>query len=375
MRVLSFERDSGACNHYRVLQPLYKMLNNGLANILTINKSNCSDQDFVNQKILESQIILIHRPADEKWLNLIRAAKRAGKIVVADYDDDPFNTSPWNEAYRWYGVQEVTYKQDEDSEAIALWKDGEDGFSIEANIERRDLFKASFKSCDLVTCTTDNLKDTFSKINPNTVVLPNLIDCEIFQPIHMVKTKEIRIGYVFGNSHYEDFYMVRPHLKSILDKFPQVKLVFFGDCSFHGLFKDFPKDRIEWHSWVGVSAYPYKLMTLNIDIGICPLVDNAFNRCKSSLKWMEYSAIGVATVASNMAPYSVTISDGKDGILSKDDEWTEKLTKLIQDGVYRKQIAMNAYKNVQSNHNADKKAYLWEEAYQKVLSSDALESL
>ena len=147
MRILGFERGQGACNHYRIVQPLYKLMQNKLADILTIHPENAQDMDFVHQKILEAEIIMFQRPATEDWMNFIKVAQKAGKIIVVDFDDDPFNTSPWNPAYIHYGVMEHKYRFDDGHEDY-LWKDGEGGFSIEDNIQRRDYFRACFKRAD-----------------------------------------------------------------------------------------------------------------------------------------------------------------------------------------------------------------------------------
>lgn len=373
MRILGLERGQGACNHYRIVQPLYKLKQQGLAEILTIHPQNAESLEFVTEKILEADVILFQRPADDKWFNLLKIAQKHGKIIVVDYDDNPFETSPLNPAYKWYGTKSVLFKWPDGREDI-LWQDGVDGFNIEANITRRDYFRASFKRADMVSTTTSILQDTFKEINKNTVVLPNLIDIGLFPQIECVK-KEIRVGWQGGVSHYEDLFMVSLAIKEIIKKYENVKFVFFGDTRFYGLFKDIPQDRIEWHSWVQNVAYPYKLATLNLDIGICPLIDNVFNRAKSAIKYLEYSAIGVPTIASDMPPYSKVITDGKDGILADEDEWFNAIEGLVNDKIKRNVLVKNAFENIKENHSADKFAYLWRDMYEKVLKQDVVEMM
>ena len=368
LRCLGFERGHAAGAHYRLVQPLYKMLENNLANILTIHEGNASDLNFVVDKIIESDVIVFQRPADDKWLNFIKVAQKHGKSVVVDYDDDPFSTHPLNPSYQWYGIENVSYTFADGTEKM-LWQDGEAGFNIETNLQRRFMFRANFKKADMVTCTTDILKNTLSKINPNTVVLPNLIDFNIFHPVEMVK-KEIRIGWQGGFSHYHDLYMVAPAIKKIIKKYDNVKFVFFGDMGFQGLFKDIPEDKIEWVNWVQHVAYPYKLMTLNIDIGLCPIIDDQFNRSKSSLKYLEYSALKIPTIASNIPPYNVDITDGENGILVGDDKWYEAIEELVNNEEKRRVIANNAYDNVRENHCASKFSYLWKDSYMELLNKD-----
>jgi glycosyltransferase involved in cell wall biosynthesis len=320
---------------------------------------------------MESDIVLIPRPQDDRWFDFIKIAQKHGKIIVADFDDHPFIISPLNPAYRHYGTTEVDY-QWPDGTITPLWKDREKEFFIEENITRQDYFRAAFRRADMITTTTPILQDIFLKLNKNSVVLPNLIDFNLFPRLECVK-KEVRIGWQGGVSHYEDLYMIAPAIIELVKKYDNVKFIFFGDVRFYGLFKDIPKDKLEWHPWVQNVAYPYKLVTLNLDIGLCPLVDNEFNRNKSAIKYFEYSTIGVPTIASDIPPYSPVITNEKDGLLISNDKWFEAMERLVKDKDLRSNLAKQAYDNVYENHNADKSAHLWFDAYEKLLKTDVAE--
>lgn len=371
MKILAFERSTTACNHYRIVQPLYKLQEHNMADILTIHQSNASDLGFVTQKIMEADIILIARPQDDRWFDFIKIAQKHGKIIVADFDDHPFIISPLNPAYRHYGTSNVDYEWP-DGKITPIWRDREREFNIEENITRQDYFKAAFKRVDLVSTTTPILQDTFLKLNKNSVVLPNLIDFNLYPQLECVK-KEIRIGWQGGVSHYEDLYMIAPAIKQILTKYDNTKFIFFGDVRFYGIFKDVPKGRIEYHPWVRYVAYPYKLVTLNLDIGLCPLVDNEFNRNKSAIKYFEYSTIKIPTIASDIPPYSPMITNEENGLLIPNDKWFEAIERLIKDKTLRDNLAKKALANVYWNHSADKFAHLWLNAYEKLLKRDVAE--
>lgn len=372
IRIMGIERDDGGTNNYRILQPLYKLMEHGMANVCTAREGIELNQDHALAKALESDIIVFHRPQSENWFKFIKVCNKYGKTVVADYDDDPFNTSPLNPFYQWIGTDEVVFKWPDGREEMLWSKDPESGsryINIEDNIRRRDLFRASFRSADLVTCTTDILAEKLRTINPNVAVLPNLINFDLFPKVELVK-KEIRIGWSGGSSHFEDLFMIRDAVKKILMKYPQVKFVYSGDMRLYGLFRDFPIDKVECHQWSEFSAYPYQLACYNLDIGLCPVTENEFNRNKSCLKYLEYSVVKAATIASDWPPYSPVIEHGKNGLLVKSDQWFEAMEELILDKEKRQKIAENAYEDIRENHNADKKAHLWLDAYEKVLKKD-----
>jgi glycosyltransferase involved in cell wall biosynthesis len=370
MRILGFERTHGAGCQYRVAQPLYKLRQHGLAEILTIHQENVTDFNFVTDKVMESDVIIIQRPQDDKWFNIFKTLQKLGRAMVIDTDDHPFMLSPLNPAYKYYGTTEVKYVWP-DGKADMLWENGKVGFNVEDNISRMDYLRDSFRRADMVSVTTEELKKKINGLNSNVKVLPNLIDFDIYPKVEFVK-KEVRIGWQGGVSHYEDLFMIVPAIKKIMQKHSNVKFVFFGDTKFYGLFKDIPQDRIEWHNWVQYAAYPYKLATLNLDIGLCPVIDNEFNRAKSEIKFLENSVFKVPSICSNIPPYTPVV-DGQNSLLANDNEWFDKIDGLIQDKEKRIKMGQRAYDYCFENCNADTKAHLWLDAYDSILKKDILE--
>lgn len=83
---------------------------------------------------------------------------------------------------------------------------------------------------------------------------------------------------------------------------------------------------------------------MKVDIFVASLVDNLFNRCKSSIKYWEYSALGIVGVFSNLDPYTRVITNGKNGFLaSTPEEWYQSLKLLIDNRDLRLSVAQNAY--------------------------------
>lgn len=370
---MGIERDNSACNFYRILSPLKKILDQNLADVALVDQRDI-DTDRALQLALDADIIVFQRPANEDWLNFIKTCRKYGKHIVSDYDDDPFNTSPLNPFYQYVGTEPVEYTWADGTKEM-LWSEdmvgstGNKIFNIERNIAFRDLFRLNFKKSDLVTCTTELLKNEFTKITPNVAVLPNCIDPSFWPALPDFNKHEVRIGWQGGFSHYEDLYDIVPAIKKVLDKHDNVKFVYFGDQRFRVLFKDCDQNKIEWQDWVHHETYPYKMTLLNLDIGICPLADNKFNWTKSAIKWMEYSMLGAATIASNIEPYSSVLRHAETALLSSPDtkDWESKLDELIMNEKLRKKLARNAFFDVMANHNIEKKAHLWVEAYDSIL--------
>lgn len=371
MRILGCERDTKACNYYRIQAPLDHIKIQQLADCSVIPYDSGFREDNMT-KVFETDIVLIPRPSSEEWFGFVKACRKAAKIVVSDYDDDPFTCDPMNPYYRWIGVEEWKHP-----DFGWVWKHGEkdprtgqEWFNIEKNINRRDMLRAAFGRSDLVTCTTEELKEVFVKINPNTVVLPNSIDLDCYPEANLVK-KNVRIGWQGGVSHYRDLQFILPVLERLHKKHPDVEFVYFGDTiRFESFLNHYPF--LERHCFVNHETYPYKLKLLNLDIGLCPLIDNVFNRRKSAIKWMEYSAVGAATVASDIPPYSKAITNFKDGVLVPNDEklWEEALLGLISDRKKILELSNAAIQTVIEGHTIQKNAHLWTDAYKRVIEKE-----
>jgi Glycosyltransferase len=120
----------------------------------------------------------------------------------------------------------------------------------------------------------------------------------------------------------------------------------------HGIpdfFKNHKKIKL-YKAFKPVTKYPQWVVRQGFDIGVAPLVDNNFNRGKSNLRWLEYSAMKVPTVASPLPHFTQSIRHGETGFIANTPEqWEHYLTLLINDAEKRKQIGQNAYDEVKNN--------------------------
>jgi glycosyltransferase involved in cell wall biosynthesis len=88
-------------------------------------------------------------------------------------------------------------------------------------------------------------------------------------------------------------------------------------------------DRIERVDYVDWKRLPSELARL--DICIAPLAGNAFNQCKSDIKWLEASLVCVPTVASPVGQLGESIIHGRTGMLAGTPRaWSDALSMLIE---------------------------------------------
>jgi glycosyltransferase involved in cell wall biosynthesis len=366
---LFIEGPNNGCNFYRIRQPhdfLQKRENFYCSSTVDIKYKK--DIDLWMDK---ADIVFSQSGESEKFLNFI---KEGNKKFVFDFDDNIFDISPYNPAYKNYGLSEVQISMPDGSKQL-LWKDGENDFDIERNTSKLEVFRDVLKYSDVVTTPSSTLARVFRNEGARNVrVIKNFINFNVWNPINIVKDEFIRIGYQGGHSHYEDWCEISEVIKTIMEKHKNVKLVLMG-ASYMGLLKNLPCDRVELHDWVSVDAYPYKFRTLNIDIGLCPLSYTLFNTSKSELKWEEYSALKIPTIASNIAPYSLAIKHNETGLLaSNTKEWTEYLENLITDHEFRARIGQKANDFVKEHYDMEKGVIQYEDCFKALYQKELLVS-
>lgn len=160
-----------------------------------------------------------------------------------------------------------------------------------------------------------------------------------------------RIGYM-GFDHAHDFLVALPALERYLEDNPQVEFELFGSIPMPDVLSRFG-DRVR--SVPPVNNYAEFLKALaarNWDIGICPLAHTPFNAVKANTKWVEYTASGMATIATKGLVYDTCAGSGR-GLLVNSGEWREALQLLTDDADLRYRIALQAQTHLLLKYSED----------------------
>ncbi|QWT18710.1 glycosyltransferase [Bacillus sp. NP157] len=153
----------------------------------------------------------------------------------------------------------------------------------------------------------------------------------------------VRIVYMGTRTHGDDLAMISPALQALKRKYTDKV-----DITLIGVSAD---DVDDGHVRVLVppasvgASYPAFVTWLTqqprFDIGLSPLRATPFNRCKSEIKVLDYAALGIAAVVSDLEPYQDAVSPGVDGFLVQDDAstWLDTLESLVTDASLRRRVA------------------------------------
>jgi glycosyltransferase involved in cell wall biosynthesis len=314
-----------------------------------------SVEDFLEGRVSEPDIAIVQRnavPPEAVPSFLSELAARAIPLVV-DIDDALFALEPGDESYAEY----------------------------QSHIAPLEHLVAA---ADLVTVSTQHLGDALEGRARRVAVVPNMLDEALWfgrRPVRaptiprphwserLVRSVRSRTAassrltprprcnlvYIGSRTHADDLAMLRPVLERLLERSAvRFRLFVVGGE---------PDERREdrWYKRVhvpaGFSRYPAFVTWLRSkcgswDIAVAPLRDTPFNRCKSDLKFLEYSALGLPGIYSDVVPYSESVRDGETGLLVSNDEeaWCQAMVRLAENADLRARVARSARSLVTGEH-------------------------
>lgn len=277
-------------------------------------------------------------------------AKKHGKLLIYDLDDNYLDLPPSNPVY------EKFFKNYE-------------GQGVKPSRNHATL-TAALSFADALTVSTEPLKERMKQhmkeafnIDKPIYVIPNMNDLDDFnfEPVPKSRDKII-IGYQGSTSHKEDLQMVLPAIHRVMKRHGNVYLEILGAIDKKDLdayFGYWHKPLLERVAMIPATKlfrdYPKVLSEQPWDIGIAPLIDTSFTRSKSHIKWMEYAAYKIPTIASRVYPYFMplegreTITDGETGLLCRPPEWEAALERLVVSKGLRERIGNAAYNHIKDN--------------------------
>ena len=211
---------------------------------------------------------------------------------------------------------------------------------------------------DEVWVSTEALRLRVAEINARARVVPNHLDEQLWVKPVMTEAQSgsdgvVRLLYMGTQTHLADFELVKKALHRIKKEFPTGIEIYLIGITANASSDKWYKIMAPPHT-VG-SNYPafvnWIINGQNFDIGITPLVDNEFNRCKSAIKFLDYSALGMVTVASDLGVYK-PIRQGENGFLVENSEnaWYQTLKKLVTDSTLRRRLQRAAQSEVFELH-------------------------
>ncbi len=235
----------------------------------------------------DADVLVLCDVVDADFLPIIEARRRRRRLTVYEINDHFLAPQPWNPtAY------------------------------LAANLISRSLSSQLARQADCLQLTVDALARRFGHLNARRAVFAN----QLWDPPSTARpanaTAAVRIGWGGSLGHREDIKWVIPVLRGTLSRHPEVTLAIMGDSSLRDLFAWVPPRQFEYTFGGNLDAY--RAFVGGLHIGLGPLLPTEFNRCRSDVKFLEYTAGGALAICSALEPYTQTIRDGENGFLFRD---------------------------------------------------------
>lgn len=229
-----------------------------------------------------------------------------------------------------------------------------------------DVIKIAMGIADMVTCTTPYLASKLDEYSKNVAVLPNYMLMRRWDvPKAKKDPSKVKILWAGSITHIKDMGEISEPLKRIANEFKNTEFYFIGDIRMSDIFGSIP--RSEFMLGTDFLSWPEKLAGLGADIGIAPLQDLEFTRCKSNIKPMEYGVNAMPSVASCVEPYGVYNGVGGVYLAKGRNEWYTHLKALVSDKGRIENEGKSIYKYIRDNFDLEKNIYKWADAYRGIL--------
>ena len=222
-----------------------------------------------------------------------------------------------------------------------------------------------------VWVSTPALRERLARLRNDTLVVPNGLDERLWSnapPPRPAPAGPVRVLCMGTATHDRDLALIGPALARICAEFGERVSVDIVGVTSRG---DLPPgvNRLDVPSAATVS-YPAFVNWITRrngwDIGLAPLTETAFNRAKSAIKALDYAALGMPTLASDIGPYRGSIADGPGGLLvpNTPEAWYAAISRLVRNPGLRRILAEGAQAGYKQSHTlaaqAERRRKAWE---------------
>lgn len=304
-----------------------------------------SAANFYKDPNFDYDVYVFHRPnlARKNFRAVLGQLRRAGKVLIADYDDLIFG-----------------------DEGIALQSSAAKNGTLtpERAIAAFASNLAGLRQFDKVTTSTAPLAQRVKESNPDADVhvVPNIIPPSMLSvhgelETYLAPRPHTAIGYFAGTrSHDRDFPVVADALHRVLMENPDFTLMVVGPVVVPPALAALPN--VSTAPAVNFLQLPGLMM--HCSTVIAPLEMSEFNACKSRVKFLEAALTGCRLLGSPIPDMQAIGSESLELMESLDD-WYEALSAPVKSVNYRQHAAEN-FEFLRSTSHVDGLTTFWSEA-------------
>ena len=331
----------GASTRFRVLQWKTHLERAGFSLCLDAFFSPAGTEVLYRPGRRLAKLAHICRGTVRRSLNLLRASRTA-EILLIHREVYPLGRRLfWTALERFRGP--IVYDYDD-----AMFLPQREDRGLLGRLERLDTPKAIMELSDVVLAGNDFLAAYAQRYAKKVVLLPTCIDTERFRPSqspHPIRRRLI-VGWIGSHSTAKYLRSLYGVLARVAERVPfQMHIVGNPQAP---LVSGVEVTYTSWSMTREVEDF------LRCDIGVYPLWDDAWAQGKCGFKAIQFMACGIPVVAAAVGANRQIIQDGMNGYLaSTEDEWVDKLTRLLLDTGLRTRFGEAGRRTVEERFSLD----------------------
>ena len=192
----------------------------------------------------------------------------------------------------------------------------------------------TLRAAAAVLAGNEHLAEEARRHNRNVHVVPTVVDTDIFRPVPRSNPVPV-LGWIGTPSSAQYLRILGPVLGRLAERHRFVVRIVGAPPGFAlpGVPPGFPLELWPWQGARELSDFQ------GLDIGLYPLVEDAWSLGKSGFKAVQYMACGVPVIASPVGVTSEMVRHDETGLLARNEaEWTEGLERLLGDAGLRARL-------------------------------------
>lgn len=210
-------------------------------------------------------------------------------------------------------------------------------------------------NADLVYSSTEPLRNRLSALDfPTAPIANGAISCASDVIVPATLRPVTKIGYMGGGDHAHDLELALPDLAAFLERNEDVSFELFSSMPMPPVLARFGVRARRLPAIRSYHEFRRAFAALEWDIGLCPLKPVSFNICKTNTKWLEYTAVGTAVIASAGLAYDDCCADGCGLLVEGDRGWLDALEGLTLDPETRHAMVRRAQRRLSERYSVDR---------------------
>lgn len=306
----------GGCTYYRCFLPMHaSRFPAGMGRPAWTSQYGFGINEGHSKATFGYKVIVLKQLMD-RWIpHQIEVAQSLGQKIIVDVDDFYHALHPSNNAYE---------RTDPEKNKV----------------RNRDIYEQVIRSVDMVVVSTPELLNFYGEWNPNIRMIRNSVYIDQFTRRPVAKSKQTlgwigALGYRSG-----DIETLRDWLPDLLEEH-DLEFLHAGHVPSQGDFSALSginPSRLRTLPMQPMNRYN---LMFQMDIGIVPLNDIPFNRAKSFIKGLEYTASGIPFVAQALPEYQLLADDGIGLVAESADDWRLHIESLLDYKTRKRNSASN----------------------------------